>query len=179
MRECAVGEIKGSDFISGQTMHIQHDWSRIDDVIAEVEGTTEVRWEVARLVEVRHSNEEDSSMEVDTMKCIDIYIFDISATFSVRLDEKSIAGASPNYLVGIDVDILDTTSEFATQSDRTPGALEHIIPDHNVLGRHVDTATIAIATRLDCNIIVTSLERAILDHHMITALRITAVGIRN
>src|SRR5450432_1021042 len=179
MREGAVGKIKGSDQVIGQTMHIQRNRSRIGDVIGEIEGTAEVRWEVARLVEVCHSDEEDTSMKVDPVKCIDVYVLDIAATFRVRLDEESVAGTGPNHLIRIGIDILDTTRKFATQSDRAPGTLEYIIPDHNVLGRHVDTATIAIASRLDCNIIVASLERAILDHHMITALRITAIGIRN
>src|SRR5437879_12363063 len=52
VREGAVGQIEGSRVVSGQPVHVQRDWSRVDGEVGQIEGAAEVRQEVAGLAKV-------------------------------------------------------------------------------------------------------------------------------
>src|SRR5581483_576725 len=167
-REGAVGHIDVPDLVVGESIEIEHLSSAGNDDIVKIEGTAEVGREASSLAVVVHGNEDHSVAEFVPMKGVDVDVPGKSAAQGVRLHVVDESGASPHCRVREGVDVLDTAGQFTSQSDRAPGTFKLVVPDDDVLGGHVDPASVRITSRLDRDIVIASTQRAILDHHMIT-----------
>ena len=177
VREGAVGQIEGSRVVSGQPVHVQRDRSRVDDEVGEIEGTAEVRQEVAGLAKVVHEDEDDCAVEVGTVEPVDMHVPGEPAAFGVRLHEEGVPGTAPDRRVVVGVDVLNAAGHLAAETDRAHGAFELVVPDDDVLSGYVDPATICVPARLDGDVVVAGQERAVLDHHVVAAFGIAAVAV--
>ncbi len=115
VREGAVGQIEGPRLIVGQSMQVQRNRSRVDDEIGNVEGTAEVRQEVACLARVAHGGEDGCAVEAGTVKPVDVHIPGESAAPGVRLHVEGVPGTTPDRRVIVGVDVADATSQLAAQ----------------------------------------------------------------
>src|SRR6059058_5193368 len=96
VREGAVGQIEGSRLVSGQPVHVQRDWSRVDDEVSKIEGAAEVRQEGAGLAKVVHEDEDDCAVEAGTVEPVDVHVPGEPAAFGVRLYEEGVLGTAPD-----------------------------------------------------------------------------------
>src|SRR5205814_3157642 len=108
----------------------------------------------------------------------DVHAVDEATPALVRLDVHGVEGGVRRALgdrVVLGEHVADPAGHLAADRDRAPSTQELVVLDHDVLARYADPPAVRVPPRLDDDAVVTGVELATADVHVLAGFQVAAV----